>query len=69
MILKPRKRKSATVSPSVWHIMVFICLLLAVLGVHCCAGFSLAVAGRGYSLVVDRLLSLWRTGSRALGLQ
>ena len=25
--------------------------LLAVLGLHCCTGFSLAVASRGYSLV------------------
>ena len=38
-------------------IILFICLLLAVLGLHCWAGFSLAVAGRGYSLVVvNRLL-------------
>ena len=70
VILEPRKRKSATVSPSIWYIMVFICLCLAVLGLHCWAGSSLAMAGRGYSLVVvDRLLSLWSTGSRALGLQ
>ena len=28
-----------------------IYLFLAVLGLHCCVGFSLVVAGRGYSLV------------------
>ena len=28
-----------------------IYLFLAVLGLHCCMGFSLAVAGGGYSLV------------------
>ena len=70
VILEPRKIKSATVSPSICHIMVFICLFLAVLGLHCCAGFSLAMASRGYSLVVvNRLLLLWSAGSRALGLQ
>ena len=33
----------------------FICLLilfLAVLGLHCCSGFSLVAVSRGYSLVV-----------------
>ena len=36
----------------------FICfyLFLAGLGSHCCAGFSLVVASRGYSLVVVREL-------------
>ena len=32
-------------------------LFLAVLGLHCCVGFGLAVASRGYSLdAVHRLL-------------
>ena len=31
-------------------ITLFIHLVLAVLGPHCCLGFSLAVASRGYSL-------------------
>ena len=30
--------------------ILFISLFLAVLGLHCCTGFSLAVASRGYSL-------------------
>ena len=29
----------------------FIYLFLAVLGLHCCSGFSLVVASRAYSLV------------------
>ena len=29
---------------------LFIYLFLAVLGLHCCSGFSLVVASRGYSL-------------------
>ena len=32
--------------------ILFIYLFLAVLGLCCCAGFSLAAASRGYSLVV-----------------
>ena len=31
-------------------------MCLAVLGLHCCVGFSLVVECRGYSLVVHRLL-------------
>ena len=50
--------------------ILFIYLFLAVLGRHRCMGFSLVVAGGGYSLVaVCRLLLrwpllLWSTGSR-----
>ena len=37
--------------------LINFCLFLAVLGLHCCAGFSLVVASRGCSLVlVCRLL-------------
>ena len=32
--------------------VIFIYLFLAVLGLHCCAGFSLVVASGGYPLVV-----------------
>ena len=57
--------------------MVFKCnfILLAVLSLHCCVGFSLVVAAEGYSLVVVRgLLTavasiLWATGCRVHGLQ
>ena len=38
--------------------VIFIYLFLAVLGLHCCAGFSLVVASRGYPLAVVTL-SLW----------
>ena len=31
---------------------LFLILFLAVLGLHCCAGFSLVVRSEGYSLVV-----------------
>ena len=48
---------------------------MAVLGLHCCAGFSLVEANGGYSLVVMGrlliavwLLLLWSMASRALGL-
>ena len=35
-----------------------MCLLMTVLGLHCCTGFTLVAASRGYSLVaVCRLLS------------
>ena len=30
---------------------IFESIYLAVLGLHCCSGFSLVVASRGYSLV------------------
>ena len=48
----------------------FLCLYLAVLGLHCCEGFSLVVADylwfAGFSL---RQLFVWqRTGSRARAL-
>ena len=52
-----------------------IYLFLAVLGLHCCVGFSLVVASRSYSLVAcsgfsPQWLHLSRsTGSRAHGLQ
>ena len=32
--------------------MLFIYEYLAVLGLHCCEGFSLVVASRGYSMIV-----------------
>lgn len=35
---------------------VFIYLLLAMLGLHCCSGFSLVAASRGYSLAAARKL-------------
>ena len=49
----------------------FNLLILAVLALHCCSGFSL-VAVTGYSLVPVcsfslRRLLLWRTGSRVCG--
>ena len=34
----------------IYFILLFIYLLLAVLGLHCCSGFSLVVASRRYSL-------------------
>ena len=34
-------------------IILFICLLLALLGLHCCAGFPLVVSG-DYSLIAVR---------------
>ena len=37
--------------------LIFFNLFLAMLSLHCCVGFSLVVANRGYSLVaVHRLL-------------
>ena len=37
----------------------YLLIFLAVLGLHCCMGFSLVVASRGYSLVaVCRLLTV-----------
>ena len=51
----------------------FNVFLLAVLGLHCCAGFCLAVASRGtlslYSGFSLWLLLLRSTGSRACRLQ
>ena len=54
---------------------IILFIYLAVLGLHCCPGFSLAVASGGCSLAVVpglliwwRLL-LWNPGSRALGLR
>ena len=54
--------------------ILFICLFLAVLGLHRCMGFSLVVASGGYSLVavcgllLRWLLLLWSTGSRVFRL-
>ena len=42
-----------------------MCLLLAVLGLHCCMGFSLAVVSRPCSSVTVRGLLLWNMGSGA----
>ena len=55
------------------NIILFICCL-AVLALHCCAGFFLAEASRGSSfwctgLSLRWLLLLRSRGSRALGLQ
>ena len=33
-----------------FYVIIFICLLWAVLGLRCCTGFSLVAASRGYSL-------------------
>ena len=39
--------------------ILFTYLFMAVLGLHCCAGFSLVVESRGYSLVaVQGLLTV-----------
>ena len=53
---------------------LFIHLLLAVLGLHCCAGFSLVVPSGGYSLVAvrERLIAvvlLWLRGTGSSSLQ
>ena len=48
-------------------------LFVAVLGLHCCRGFSLVVLSRGYSLVVvngllvEAASLVWSTGSRFTG--
>ena len=34
-----------------FYVFISVYLLLAVLGLHCCAGFSLVAARRGYCLV------------------
>ena len=50
-------------------------LFLVVLGLRCCADFSVAAVSRGYCLLrcmgrfLPRLLLLWSTGCRARGLQ
>ena len=55
--------------------VLFICLFLAVLDLHCCSGFSLIVASGVCSSLQCAGLSLWwlllvqSTGSRACGLQ
>ena len=64
-------------------VILFVCLLLAVLGVHCCSGFPLAVASEGYSLaaigqhltvvaslfVAPRLKRAWASVVAARGLR
>ena len=53
----------------------FVYLFMALLGLHCCLGFSLVVESRGYSLVVVHGLLIAVTsvvlerGSRALRLR
>ena len=48
---------------SLFNVILFIYLVLAALGLHCCAG-SLVAVSEGYSLVaVHRLLSLQSTSS------
>ena len=37
---------------SIKKLFTYLILFLAVLGLHCCMGFSLVVKSRGYSLVV-----------------
>ena len=56
--------------------LVFIFITLAVLGLHCYAGFSPVVVNQGYSLLVavcGLLIAaaslVWSTGSRACGAQ
>ena len=57
-----------------FYVIIFICLLWAVLGLRCCTGFSLVAASRGYSLFavhglsLQRLLLLWSMGSGMCGL-
>ena len=53
-----------------WNL--FIYLFLAVLGAHCCAGFSLVGVSSGsslvaFGLVIAALLLLWLEGSRCMG--
>ena len=49
---------------------LFIHLFLAVLGFHCCTGFSVVVETKSYSpVVVCGPLLLWALGSRVHGLQ
>ena len=60
---------------SFWGVFLnlFISLFLAVLGLHCCADFSLVGVSRGYSLVevfglvIAVPLLLWLEGSRCMG--
>ena len=58
-------------SPTLLKKVVFIDWFMAILGLHCCAGFSLAVAGGGSSLlmvyrfliaVASRCSGAWGTG-------
>ena len=57
------------------YFFLIIIYFLAVLGLRCCAGFSLVVVSGGCSLLVVYGLPivvaslLWSTGSRVLGLQ
>ena len=46
--------RTSRVTLKCFYVIIFICLLLAVLGLHCCTGFSLVAASRGYSLVAVR---------------
>ena len=49
---------------------IFFHLFLAVLGFHCCTGFSVVVETKSYSpVVVCGPLLLWALGSRVHGLQ
>ena len=50
-------------------IILFIYIFLAVLGLHCCKDFSLAVVSRGYSLAASHCggfscRGLWNRASR-----
>ena len=46
-----RERGSWAYRHTIRFIILFIYLLLAVLGLHCCEGFSLVVVSGDYSLV------------------
>ena len=47
------KKLQARLAPELENLyFIYLCIsLLAVLGLHCCAGFSLVVASRGCSLI------------------
>ena len=48
------KKLQARLAPELENLyFIYLCIsLLAVLGLHCCAGFSLVVVSRGCSLIV-----------------
>ena len=48
------KKLQARLAPELENLyFIYVCIsLLAVLGLHCCAGFSLVVVSRGCSLIV-----------------
>ena len=50
--MKSQHNQINNLKKSLFYVILFICLLLAVLGLLCYVGFSLVVMSRGYSLVV-----------------